>query len=101
HSCEVSKPGDFFTMELDQDSILVIRDGQDRVQAMHNVCRHRGSLICGQAKGHVKRLTCPYHQWSYALDGRLLHAPGMQGDLDTSQFGLRMVHVRETEGLIF
>ena len=101
HSCEISKPGQYFTLEVDADSILVIRDENLRVQALHNVCRHRGSLICEDSCGNAKKLVCPYHRWTYDLDGELLHAPGMQEDLDKSQLGLHPVHIRETEGLIF
>jgi Rieske 2Fe-2S family protein len=101
HSCEIAKPGDYFTFQLDSDSIIVIRDEQAAVRALHNVCRHRGSVICTEAAGHVTRLVCPYHQWAYGLDGTLLACRGMQSDLDKSQFGMHPVHVREVEGLIY
>ena len=86
HSCEIRQPGDYFSIELDKDILLITRDEQQRAQAFYNVCRHRGSLICGTSPGRAKRLVCPYHQWSYGLDGRLLHAPGMQPDLDKSNW---------------
>jgi Rieske 2Fe-2S family protein len=101
HTCEISKPGDYFTLEVDTDSLIVARDPNSRVRAFHNVCRHRGSLICDKTEGQVKRLVCPYHHWTYDLDGRLVHAPGMQEDFDKSESGLRQVHVREVAGLIF
>jgi Rieske 2Fe-2S family protein len=101
HSCEFPEVGDYISVNVDVDSILVVRDESGQPQAFHNVCRHRGSLITGHACGHVKRLLCPYHQWSYGLDGRLIHAPGMQPDLDKSQLGLRPVHVHEVEGLVY
>jgi len=101
HSCEIPKPGDYFTIEIDTDSIIVIRGDDAAVRGLHNVCRHRGSLICGEQAGHVTRLVCPYHQWTYARDGTLLACRGMQDDLDKSQFSLRPVHVREIEGLIY
>ena len=101
HSCEIPKPGDYFTLEIDTDSIIVIRGDDAAVRGLHNVCRHRGSLICGEQAGHVTRLVCPYHQWTYARDGTLLACRGMQDDPDKSQFSLRPVHVREMEGLIY
>src|SRR2546425_35114 len=101
HSCEIPKPGDYFTLEIDTDSIIVIRGDDAAVRGLHNVCRHRGSLICGEQAGHVTRPVCPYHQWTYARDGTLLACRGMQDDLDKSQFSLRPVHVREMEGLIY
>lgn len=101
HSCEIPNTGDYFTVEIDPDSVIVTRDQKGHARAVHNVCRHRGSMICDASQGQVKRLVCPYHRWTYDLDGRLLHAPGMQEDLDKSELGLRPVHIRETAGLIF
>jgi Rieske 2Fe-2S family protein len=101
HSCEISKPGDYLTLEVDRDSVIVTRDRNGQARALHNVCRHRGSLICDNSDGHVNKLVCPYHRWSYDLDGRLLHAPGMQEDLNKSELGLQSIPIRETAGLIF
>ncbi len=88
-------------MEVDTDSIIVTRGDDGAIHSFHNVCRHRGSMICTEPAGHVARLVCPYHQWTYGLDGRLLACRGMPEDLDKSQFSLARVHVREVEGLIF
>ena len=101
HTCELAKPGNYFTLEIDTDSIIVIRSEDGTVHALHNVCRHRGSMICTTPRGHLNRLVCPYHQWAYGLDGTLLACRGMQPDLDKSQFGLHRVHALEVEGLIF
>src|SRR5262245_41871686 len=101
HSCEIPKPGDYFTLNLDTDSVLVVRGENGEAHALHNLCRHRGSLICDDSCGHVRHLACPYHRWTYALDGTLLHAPGMQEDLPKSELGLRHVALREFEGLIY
>jgi Rieske 2Fe-2S family protein len=101
HSCEIPNPGDFFSLNIDTDSILIIRGESGEAHALHNVCRHRGSLICDDPCGHVRHLACPYHRWTYALDGTLLHAPGMQEDLPKSDLALRRVALREFEGLIY
>jgi Rieske 2Fe-2S family protein len=101
HSCEIPRTGDYVTLEVDADSILVIRGAQGTLHALHNVCRHRGSQICSAACGHVTRLVCPYHQWTYDLDGALLACRGMPADLDKADFGLHRLHAREVEGLIF
>ncbi len=101
HACEIAQPGDYFTLEVDRDSIIVTRADSGEIHALHNVCRHRGSLICSEPAGHVRRLVCPYHQWTYGLDGKLLACRGMQEDLDKSQFSLQRVELREVEGLIF
>jgi Rieske 2Fe-2S family protein len=101
HSCEIPKPGDFFTVEIDADSILVIRGDDGAIRGMHNVCRHRGSLISTESAGHVTRFVCPYHQWTYGRDGQLVACRGMHEGLDKSQFGLVPVQTREVAGLIF
>ena len=101
HACEIPKPGDYFTVPVDTDSIIVVRGENGLIHGLHNVCRHRGSIVCTEPVGHASRLVCPYHQWAYGLDGRLLACRGMQEDLDKSQFGLHRVHTREVEGLIF
>jgi Rieske 2Fe-2S family protein len=101
HACEVRKAGDYFTLAVDCDSIIVIRSNDGTVRAFHNVCRHRGSLICREEHGHAGRLVCPYHQWTYGNDGKLLACRGMPDDLDKTQFGLHPIHAREVEGLIY
>jgi Rieske 2Fe-2S family protein len=103
HSCEIERPGDYFVFDVDTDSIIVIRDDAERVLALHNTCRHRGMRICPAGSGHVARIVCPYHQWSYARHGELVACGGMDqdGDLDRRDFGLYRVHVREVGGLIF
>ena len=101
HTCTIPAPGDYFTLEVDTDSIIIVR-GEDRaIHALHNVCRHRGSLICEERSGHANRFVCPYHQWTYRLDGSLLACRGMQDTLDKSKFGLHRVQAQEVEGLIF
>ncbi|HEV8541207.1 MAG TPA: aromatic ring-hydroxylating dioxygenase subunit alpha [Verrucomicrobiae bacterium] len=101
HSCEIPKVGDFFTVKLDTDSIVIARAENGEAHAMHNVCRHRGSLICEEERGQVRHLACPYHRWTYGLDGGLVHAPGMQEDLPKSELGLHPVALREVAGLIY
>ena len=101
HSCEIPEAGDYFLVELDTDSVIVVRGDGGAIHALHNVCRHRGSILCTEPCGHVGKLVCPYHQWAYDLDGRLLAWRGMQPELDKAEFSLARVAVREVEGLIF
>jgi len=101
HTCEVAQAGDYFLVEVDADSIIVIRGDDGSLHALHNVCRHRGSVICTEPCGRVSKLVCPYHQWAYGLDGRLVAWRGMQPDLSKDDFPLHRVQVREVEGLIF
>ena len=100
HGCEIRHPGDWLTLQVDTDSIIVIRGEDGAVRALHNVCRHRGSQLVASARGSSKRIVCPYHQWTYDTAGALTFCRGMQ-ELDKSQFGLRRVHTEVVEGLIF
>ncbi len=101
HSCQIPNPGDYFLFEVDGDSLIIVRNDNGQVNALYNVCRHRGSLICDEAEGQVKRFICPYHQWTYGRDGRLLLVRGMQEELNKSEYGLYRAHAREVEGMIF
>ncbi len=71
---DLVQPGDWFTFELGQESVLVVR-GPDRVRAFHNVCMHRGRALRDAGRGHDTKLVCPYHHWHYRLDGKLLSLP--------------------------
>lgn len=100
-TCEIKKPGDYLTLDIGANSILVLRDREGAVRAFYNTCRHRGSRICQEQKGHAHRLVCPYHQWVYELDGSLLHARQMPKDFDCDAFGLKPVHVETVCGMIY
>src|SRR5262245_50232219 len=64
--------GDYFLRSLGADSVIVLRDGNGVVRAFHNVCRHRGTRLCEAPRGTLsKTIVCPYHTWTYSLDGRL------------------------------
>lgn len=101
HSCDVREPGDFFTFDIGEESLLILRDKSGDVRAHFNVCRHRGSRIATEPCGHAKALVCPYHQWVYALDGSLVNARLMGDDFDKEKYQLRSAEVREVAGLIF
>ncbi len=75
---EVSAPGQYFVRELNGHNIVVTRNPTGRVRAFHNICRHRGTRICTEATGQFAgSIQCPYHAWTYDLDGRLIGAPHM------------------------
>lgn len=102
HASSIPDEGDYFLFELGPDSYVVVRQADGTIRALANVCRHRGSRICTEASGKgKKRLTCPYHAWSYGLDGSLRTAPRMQADLDKSQHGLKRAWVDEWYGMVF
>ena len=97
----VKQAGDYFVFELASNSIIVVRGRDRQVRAFWNSCRHRGSRICEQQRGRAPRLTCPYHQWTYGLDGTLLAARSMAEDFDKADHGLVPVALENIGGLIF
>jgi Rieske 2Fe-2S family protein len=101
HSCQIPNPGDYFLYHVGEDSLIIVRGDDGQARALYNVCRHRGSIICGAEEGHVKRFICPYHQWTYDRSGHLLLYRGMQDGLDKSELGMHSAHAREVEGMIF
>src|SRR5690348_9702992 len=100
HHSQIPQRGDFFLFEMAGESVILVRDADGQINALLNVCRHRGSRICDEA-GHATRLTCRYHGWSYGLDGSLRTAAHMREGFDRSQLSLRKLHCRVFQGLIF
>jgi len=100
----VANPGDYFLLDVAGESILILRDQQGTVRAFYNVCRHRGSRICETGSGRLSEtIQCPYHAWTYALDGRLIGAPATN-DLEgfrKQDWPLHPVAVALWEGFIF
>jgi Rieske 2Fe-2S family protein len=77
---DLATPGDYVLREICGESVIVTRDGTGSLRAFYNVCRHRGTRLVTEAKGRfADRIQCPYHAWTYGLDGRLLAAPHMDG----------------------
>jgi glycine betaine catabolism A len=96
--------GDFKTVELAGESVLVVRGRDGELRAFLNVCRHRGARLCLEPCGNTgAAIQCMYHAWSYALDGRLIGAPNIARDesLDRETLGLVPVHLDIWEGLIW
>jgi Rieske 2Fe-2S family protein len=100
-SVEARSPGKFFNFELGDDSILLVRGEGGALHGVHNTCRHRGMRVCDMPSGHARRWVCPYHQWSYALDGTLLGCGGMEHELDDEDYGLLPAPVVEVGGLVY
>lgn len=92
HTFEIEKPGQYLTLQIGDYPVLIIRDKSGEVRAFHNACRHRGSKVCEHAHGKVAKLVCPYHKWTFELDGSLLFAGNMGGDFDRTQYNLKSVH---------
>lgn len=101
HDCELPKTGSFFTVQVGSYPVVLVRDNDGRIRAFHNTCRHRGSRVCTAEKGMSARLVCPYHQWTYGLDGKLLFARQMGDDFDASQHSLKPVACESVAGYVF
>jgi glycine betaine catabolism A len=106
-SADLPSAGHYRTVQVGRESIVVVRDaagpqgGPGELRAFFNVCRHRGSRLCEEPAGQVRRsIQCSYHAWTYGLDGRLIAAPNLTGmpDVDRVGFGLVQVALREWLG---
>ncbi|MCZ2501130.1 Rieske 2Fe-2S domain-containing protein, partial [Xylophilus sp. Kf1] len=82
----------YITMQVGQYPVIVTRGADGRIRAFHNVCRHRGQRLCAKSNGTNPKLVCPYHQWTYDLNGKLLFARDMGPDFDPSKYSLKPVH---------
>ncbi|HEX8380994.1 MAG TPA: aromatic ring-hydroxylating dioxygenase subunit alpha [Allosphingosinicella sp.] len=103
HAREIPQPGDWRTIDYLGESIIAVRGEDGSVRAFSNVCRHRGSRLVSGGGGCSRRLTCPYHAWTYALDGRLIGVP-QKGDypgLDPSALGLLPIELEDWRGFLF
>jgi len=103
HDSDMPNPGDWRTLELLGESILVIRGQDGAARAFANVCRHRGSRLVDGHEGCAKRLTCPYHAWTYATDGRLVALPHREDyrGFDAAEWGLIPVELERWRGFLF
>jgi glycine betaine catabolism A len=103
-SSELTGPGVFRTVTVGRESVILTRTRKGELRAFFNVCRHRGARLCTAEAGQVKRaFQCPYHAWTYDLEGKLVAAPNLtkMPDVDRDAYGLRQVHVREWLGYVW
>jgi Rieske 2Fe-2S family protein len=98
---DVAQPGDCMAVDIGHHALIVTRTSAGDLHAFHNVCRHRGARLLNEPKANFGNIVCPYHQWTYGLDGELLYAAHMPDSFDASGHGLRKIHVRSLAGLIF
>jgi Rieske 2Fe-2S family protein len=99
---QIPNAGDYFTRLIGDESIVVIRDGSDAVHAVFNVCRHRGTRLCDRAEGSFAGcIQCPYHNWTYGLDGRLLAAPHMSPEFRREDYPLHRAGCDVWDGFVF
>ena len=99
----LGEAGDFRVADVCGESILLVRGRDGELRAFYNVCRHRGSRLCDASAGRLKgAIKCPYHAWSYGLDGSLIGTPNVRPDeVDRATLGLKRVAVRVWEGFLF
>jgi len=100
----IPKPGDYFLANVLGESLIVVRGADDDVRALYNVCRHRGTRMCEEPSGKFSgAIQCPYHAWTYGLDGRLMAARNMQSapGFDKDEWPLAQAPVAQWEGFIF
>lgn len=102
HVSAIPNVGDYIVFNYDRESVIVVRDADNQIRSFANVCRHRGSRIC-ETSGHARggMLICPYHAWSYGLDGSLAHARMMPREFDKQGLGLKPLPTKVVQGLIF
>src|SRR5947209_14246162 len=103
HQSQIAEAGNYFTAEVSGESFIVVRDKHGTIHGFYNVCRHRGSRLIENRNGQCAAIQCPYHAWTYALDGRLLGAPHMDdvSGFDKAEYSLHPVNVALWEGFIF
>lgn len=104
HVSRIPGSGDYFLLDAFGESIIILRDHDEEIRAFYNVCRHRGTSMCEESEGRFsKSIQCPYHAWTYSLDGKLIGAPLMKGveDFNREEFPLHAVHLQVWEGFVF
>lgn len=101
HTFELEKPGQYLTLQIGDYPIAVVRGKDGNIRAFHNVCRHRGSKVCTEDKGKVAKLVCPYHKWTFELDGKLLYAGNMGPDFNTADHDLLPAHCEVVHSYVY
>lgn len=103
HQSDIPEPGDYHTFDILSEMALVVRGGDGKIRAFHNVCRHRASRLLKGPSGNVRRIRCPYHAWGYDLDGNLKNVPFERdfAGLEKKRNGLIPVEMELFEGFVF
>ena len=104
HVSDVPHPGDFHTLDFLGESVVAVRGDDGQVRCFHNVCRHRGARLLDGARGHCgRRIACPYHRWTYALDGALIGVPRLNDypGLEMRDHGLAPLEQETFMGFVF
>ena len=98
----IPEVGDWFTVDVNDERLIITRDKEGEIRGLSSVCQHRAQVIC-EGSGNSTTFKCPYHHWTYALDGRLLGAPAMERteNFDKKDWGLPSVMVEVWQGFVF
>lgn len=99
--CELPKNGSYISMMVGKWPVVITRDRKGVIRAFHNSCRHRGSMICALGSGTAPKLVCPYHRWTYDLNGSLFAAGRMPDDFEKSEHGLKPITLENVDGALF
>ena len=100
HASQIPEAGDFFVFAIVGESVIVVRGADGEIRALVNVCRHRGSRVCTETRGSTQSFCCPYHAWTYDLEGNLAAARQMPTNFDKSAHGLKRIHAAVFHGFI-
>ncbi len=98
---ELPSPGSTLALTVGRSPVVIVRGRDGQLRAFFNSCRHRGAQICADGASKRPRLVCPYHQWAYDLEGRLVYAARMGDDFDPAEHSLRPVSLRTVAGTIY
>jgi len=98
---ELPSAGSYLATTIGRSPVVVVRDNDGTLRGFHNSCRHRGAQICETGHGRKGRLVCPYHQWTYRLDGSLQGAARMQATFDPDAIRLQPVHLENVAGSLY
>ena len=101
HASQIPDAGDFLVFGLANESAIIVRGADGTIRAFANVCRHRGSLICLECHGNKRKFECPYHGWTYDLDGQLIAARSMKGAFNKEEHSLHPVSLELLGGMLF
>lgn len=100
---ELRESGNFVTCDVAGEPVVVVRGGDGTLRAFYNVCRHHAAAVMTEPHGRCTVMQCPYHAWTYALDGSLKGMPDWEGvaDFDKADYGLIPIHVETWENFVF
>ena len=101
---DLLEPGDFFIYDIGRESIVITRNDENEISAFYNVCQHRGNKIVTLESGSFSKVSCPYHGWTYGLDGTLEHVPDRElfkEGVPCDKKSLKPVKVSVWAGLVF